>query len=71
VRPHGYAFPPSGISQLAKACKSYGIKPVFGIELFVRGLNGKGHYPLRFVALDNEGLKKSLLPQFGIILTLR
>jgi DNA polymerase-3 subunit alpha len=45
-----------GFYRLEKLCREQKIRPVYGLELFVRGINGRGHYPVRIVALDNKGL---------------
>lgn len=46
-----------GFYRLGRLCSFYGIKPVYGIELFVRGLRGKGHYSMRFIAQNRKGLE--------------
>lgn len=45
-----------GYFNLTKSCRRENIKPVYGIEIFVRGSNGKGQYPVLLVALNNQGL---------------
>lgn len=46
-----------GFYQWTKLSEKKGIKPVYGIELFVRGVSGKGRYPIVLIALHNQGLK--------------
>jgi DNA polymerase-3 subunit alpha len=46
-----------GYFSLAKYCERENLKPVFGIEIFVKGVDGRGHYPIILIALDNAGLE--------------
>ncbi len=44
--------------RLTKLCRSHGIRPVYGLEIFVRGVSGgRGHYPVLLIALNNAGLQ--------------
>lgn len=45
-----------GYFNLTKSCRKENIKPVYAIEIFVRGVSGKGNYPVILVALNNQGL---------------
>ena len=46
-----------GFYKLNKLCRKDGLKPVYGLELFVRGISGRGHYPVLLFAGSNAGLE--------------
>ena len=46
-----------GYYKLTKLCENFNCKPIYGIELFFNGINGKGIYPVIFIALNRTGLK--------------
>lgn len=41
---------------LTRLCDEYGLHPVYGIELFVSGVNGRGVYPVFLYARNSLGL---------------
>ena len=43
--------------KLNKLCERENIKPVYGLELFIHGVSGKGHYPVLLIAQNNTGLQ--------------
>jgi DNA polymerase-3 subunit alpha len=45
-----------GFFKLTKLCNSRNIKPVYGLEIFTKGVSGRGHYPFILIALNNQGL---------------
>ncbi len=46
----------SGFIELSARASEYGMKPVFGCQLIVKGVSGRGHYPVLLIALDRKGL---------------
>ncbi|MGA2142508.1 MAG: PHP domain-containing protein [Brevinematales bacterium] len=47
----------SGFIELSARARKFKLKPVFGCQIIVRGISGRGHYPLILIALDRAGLK--------------
>lgn len=45
-----------GFSTLARCCEREMLKPVYGLELFTKGVHGRGQYPLIVIAINNQGL---------------
>ncbi len=45
-----------GYYQLSKWCEEYKIKPIYGLEIFVNGVSGRGCYPILIIAENNIGL---------------
>ena len=45
-----------GFFELTKLCEKEKLKPVYGIELFIKGDSGKNRYPVLLIGLNNTGL---------------
>ncbi len=45
-----------GFIELSSRSVKYNLKPVFGCQIIVKGLSGRGHYPLLLIALERKGL---------------
>ena len=54
-------FSTYGFYCLSTLCKAYNMKPVYGIEIAMKGVSGKGKYPLILLALNGAGLKNIFL----------
>ncbi len=50
-------FSTYGFIKLTGLCRSEGIRPVYGLEIFIKGINGKNQYHINLIALNNAGLE--------------
>jgi DNA polymerase-3 subunit alpha len=49
-----------GFFELTKLCEKEKLKPVYGIELFIKGDSGKNRYPILLIGLNYTGLHNLL-----------
>lgn len=47
----------SGFIELSARARKFKLKPVFGCQIIVMGISGRGRYPVILIALDRAGLK--------------